>query len=318
MAHLSPMSRLLIMAGLTSIGTDVVHFIDADRAIFSYPSEQPPPPPENQHHQQSINAASTTPAHLRAAENGRDTGDGKKEDETVDRDMEAELGQPPPGQVGLLQFNPAGRGTEFILSLDQSLPDRLTLSAEVETLDGEGGGEESAAVSGGVRRGGLQAGGEAGSGSGGGGGGGGGGQEGGRDASGSVCVKYLSTVGTAPVQRIDWFPRREDALSMRRAIDAYCPIPWLRDGGGLGSIRGEDEAVAGGGGEGGEEGGHGRYRRIIEAAGGGEGGEGGEGGRVRRLLLYQRDQNRKMVHVEQVRNNGVRSDSCIRYRMVSK
>lgn len=225
----------------------------------------------------------------------------------MDRDEEAESSGegPPPGQVGLLQFNPLGRGTEFILSLDQSLPERLTLSAEVETLVGEGGGEESSAVTGshgGVRRGGLQAGGEAGNG-----GGGGGGQEGGRNVSPSVCVKYLSTVGDAEVSRVDWFPRREDALSMRKTIDVYCPIPWLRDGDGLGSIRGEHEAVQGGGEEGGEEEETGHDRRRIGATDGGGDGGGGGGrgggvrGRVRRLLLYQRDLNRKMVRVGQVR-----------------
>ena len=314
MAHLSPMSRLLIMAGLTSVGTNTIHFIDADRAIFSYPPKQQPPPALPQI-QQTNNAA--TAANLRASENqhGREdqenetvaTGGGKEQENetvvreeqengTVVKDEEAELEEdrPPPGQVGLLQFNSYGRGTEFILSPDQSLPERLTLSAEVEIFAGDSGGEEYAVSRGGVRGEGFQRGGEAASGTGGGGGG--------RGVSPSVCVKYLSTVGTAAVQRIDWFPRREDALSLRQAIDVYCPIPWLRDGGGLGSTSERVEAVGEGGGV------HKRYRRRIQApdsggeGGGGGGGGGGRGGEgVRRLLLYQRDQNRKMVHVGQVR-----------------
>ncbi|CAM9574664.1 unnamed protein product [Sphacelaria rigidula] len=89
-----------------------------------------------------------------------------------------------------------------------------------------------------------------------------------------VCVKYLGTVGMQGVHREDWFPTKDDALSMRVAIDAYCPISWLRDGG-------RNRQMSAG------ERRYGQRRRTEES-------------RNRRLLIYQRDKNRVVVEVEKV------------------
>lgn len=251
------MSRLLIMAGLTSIGTGTVHFIDTRRASFSYPLVQ---------YDASVAAAQSA----------------EPESGLVDASRKSDVrdGKPPSGQVGLLQFSAPGRGNEFVLSLDQSLPERLTVTADLGTPP-RGGDGGSSAVGGG--RGGSGAArvqaveGSAGDLVG----------DGGDVTPPPVCVKYLSTIGTAAVQRVDWFPNREDALSLRRAIDAYCPISWLRNG----------HDVAENGGEEGVGVGEGEKRYVKRRAASGGGGRG-----VRRLLLYQRDQNRKIVHSGEVRN----------------
>lgn len=294
MAGLSPMSRLLIIAGLTSVGTETVHFLDADRASFSYlPLSKTPP------HHRNANAHVETDAVM-----------------STDQPLELRSARPSSGQVGLLRFKP--KGSDFVMSVDQPLPERLTVSAGVvgrRTADGGGhdlrgsaGGEVVRQRQGGGQGRGLGRGGGGGEAAhaveaGGGRGGGGGdyvdnddGERDGDGAEGAVCVKYLSTIGRAAVQRADWFPSREDAMSLRRAVDAYCPISWLRDGyqGGADNgdaLGGEAGVAAGPGGR--------RYeRRRAEGGGGGSAGDGG----TRRLLLYQRDQNRKIVHSSQVGN----------------
>lgn len=91
-----------------------------------------------------------------------------------------------------------------------------------------------------------------------------------------ICVKYLNTVGREKVSTEDWFPSPDDARSFRTAIDTFCPMPFLK---------GAEEA-----GSGGE-----RHRRVEE-----DGWKGGGEGGVRRLLLYQRDQCRKIRNAAQV------------------
>ncbi|CAN0133001.1 unnamed protein product, partial [Ectocarpus fasciculatus] len=281
MAHLSPMSRLLIVVGLTSVGADNVRFVDADRASFSYTSGDP----EKAAQRPRISSARTT-----GVEEG---GDEEEEEEGVSeeaggggarrsrrsrrRRQQAAEGEPgarqlqqqllQPGQVGLLEFDPRGRGSEFVVSPALSLPERLTVTADVVSpaynplstaaaaAPAESGDDQQ-------RPGATQTGGappvtRVVRGSGGGVPSGGQGEE--TSVREPVCVKYLDTVGEDVVQRSEWFPSPEDADSLRRAIDAYCPLSFLR------SQEGEEE----------EEG-------------------------VRRLLLYQRDQNRQILHADKV------------------
>lgn len=266
MAGLSPMSRLLILAGLTSVGTSNVRFVDADRASLSFGSsptamvdgEGSDGSPRTQQPRQQQGSGS-----LNAAR------------------------RPRSGQLGLLEFDPQGRGSEFVVSTDVPLPERLTITADdVFTtrtpLSGEdsigrssGGNPEGLALTEGENEdeGGRNKGGPTtrvgvvirGS-DGRGGGGSGDVSYSSTDGAGAtqdrepVCVRYLSTIGASAVQRVDWFPTPEDAHSLRSAIDTYCPIPFLR----------------------GQE-------------------EDGGGGGVRRLLLYQRDQNRQIRNPKKVR-----------------
>ncbi|CAM9729304.1 unnamed protein product, partial [Hapterophycus canaliculatus] len=282
MAGLSPMSRLLIMAGLTSLGTNNVHFVDANRASLSFGGGS-----------SSGGGTKGPTAHIEVDASGAKTPDteGGGDAEGSDGSPKTQqpyqqqqrqqqgggstdaLRSPSPGQLGLLEFDPQGRGSEFVVSTAAPLPDRLTVTAR---------GVLAATIASGLSPSGSSSGGgngeEAGGGEGGpaapvgvvvrGGAGRGGGSSGDASYDGSgaaavagapegrepVCVRYLSTVGASAVQRVDWFPTPEDANSLRRAIDNYCPLPFL-------------------GSEGAEE--------------------GGEEG-VRRLLLYQRDQNRQI------------------------
>ena len=189
-------------------------------------------------------------------------------------------GQPPAGQIGLLKFHAAGEGQEFVVDVVQSLPERLSVTAHPSGDNGSSSPSDSlGGGSGGVR----------------------GGEEAKRSVSvaspAPVCVKFLRTVGRNGLKRKDWFPTQDDALSLLRVVDAYCPVSWLRDG----SYR-----------SGSREGG-GRGRRLDrgsrERRGSATATDGNEdkevtvgvvGDRRRHLLLYQRDRNRKIVHSEQV------------------
>lgn len=171
-------------------------------------------------------------------------------------------GQPRPGQVGVLRFGDPGIGEEFVMSTHQPLPDRLTVSAGSSPSHSRVGMGRGRGTEGGLR----------------------GDQASVQSNHGAtmdeqearpVCVKYLGTVGMQGVHREDWFPTKDDALSMRVAIDAYCPISWLRDGG-------RNRQMSAG------ERRYGQRRRTEES-------------RNRRLLIYQRDKNRVVVEVEKVR-----------------
>lgn len=164
---------------------------------------------------------------------------------------ESPSGQPPNGQVGLVRFASPGRGREFVLSPKQPLPGRLTVS----------GGALSA------RRSFVR----------------------GQQEPRPICVKYLSTVGYLPVARVDWFPRRETALSMRQVIDAYCPISWLRQEGTRGPGRSERGLST-------RKLRYGWQRRRV--------GENGTSGAGQRLLIYQRDKNRVLVGADDVSQDG--------------
>ncbi|CAN0185509.1 unnamed protein product, partial [Ectocarpus sp. 8 AP-2014] len=273
MAHLSPMSRLLIVVGLTSVGADNVRFVDADRASFSYTSGDPEQPAQ----QPRISSTRTAGAEEGGGDeegvsekSGGGGGGGTRRRRRLQTAGEPGDGQQKqqqlllrPGQVGLLEFDPRGRGSEFVVSPALSLPERLTVTADVVSpafnpsataAPAESGDDQhrpGATQTGGappVTR--VVRGGGAGVSS--------GGQQGEEtSAREPVCVKYLDTVGESVVQRSEWFPSPEDAASLRRAIDAYCPLSFLR------SQEGEEEGV-------------------------------------RRLLLYQRDQNRQILHADKV------------------
>ena len=306
------MTRLLIASALTGAGTSNVHFVDADRASFSYSSSassvtkttrdggpnRPSVHVDNNSlapaHRGGDGAGETEDAPVvqtQGAAGARGGGPHRRQQQQQQQQPRQEekkaaaeaaavaavsataaaatpKGQPRAGQVGLLEFDPRGRGSEFVLSLESSVSDRLTVTAGVgtstESLSGEGGERGKRLQGGGSVRG----------------GGGGGARYSGQGDSPRkpVCVRYLKTVGQKTVQRKDWFPSPEDALSLRSAIDTYCPVPFLR-----------------GDGEG--EGWGARHRRGGEGGGEGSGGA----GRVRRLLLYQRDQNRQIRHSNKVR-----------------
>eukprot|EP00903_Cladosiphon_okamuranus_P012796 g11960.t1 len=310
MAKLTPMSRLLIASALTGAGTSNVHFVDADRASFSYSSgttatktpggEAGPPPVHidgkalapardggNEADEDGARS-SVTPTQGSCGTRGgphrrqqqqqqqpqpqeQNTQDGRTRSAAA-----APNGQPRSGQVGLLEFDPRGRGNEFVLSLESSVADRLTVTADINAStanqDGEGPRGNSPPQGGGSVRGG--------------GGGGGDTSHGGKGDSARepVCVKYLKTVGQKTVQRRDWFPSPEDARSLLEAIDTYCPVPFLRE-----ESEGQGVGEAG-------EGGEGQRRREGQ----GEGAGGSDAGRVRRLLLYQRDRNRQIRKAEKV------------------
>lgn len=239
MADLSPMGRLMILAGLASPSSSSVHFVEADRASFLYrPSKQ---------------------MKKSDSSNGVTSGGGIRGVAHTDSDVLSN-GDPPSGQVGVLSFDPSRRGGEFVVDVNQSLPERLSVSAHRP-----GDGMSSSPLSG------LN------------------GDESGvryressynGDVSTPVCVKYLDTVGFVAIQREDWFPSRDDALSLRRAVDAYCPVSWLRDG----CREGADA------------------KTEVDVVGEEDGNGVGCGKRQRRFLMYQRDLNRRIVYADKVRS----------------
>eukprot|EP00752_Nemacystus_decipiens_P012453 g11034.t1 len=300
MAGLSPMTRLLIASALTGAGTTNVHFVDADRASFSYSStsasnEEPPSvhiasnslPPAREGEDQS---EGTEVAPVVPTQGAGGTGGGGRDRRHLEQQPQPRQrittaappnGQPRAGQVGLLEFDPRGRGSEFVVSVESDVSERMIVTADIgtstenDTVDGEDGEPRKSPYGGGSVR-------------------GGGGRETGQTYSGQgdstrkpICVKYLKTVGHKTVQRKDWFPSPEDARSLRAAIDTFCPVPFLR-GDGDGDGDGEEKAGEG----------ESRYRRGGAGEGRGEG-EGGTG-RVRRLLVYQRDQNRQIRNADKV------------------
>lgn len=186
------------------------------------------------------------------------------------------------GQVGLLEFDPRGRGSEVIVSSASPSPERLTVAADAGTPTenrdwerGEHGGRLHGVSQG--RGGGRDASLS--------------GQGGGSDSErDSVCVKYVKTVGRKTVKSGDWFPTSDDVRSLHSMIDKFCPVPFLRT---------EEETDAGW---------TRRRRRADEGDGRREGdGEVGTSG-TRRLLLYQRNKNRQIRHGEKVRGPATACD----------
>lgn len=253
------MTRLLLIAGLTSVGVGSVHFVDGNHASFSFPA-----PPRSE------------------AEGGGVRGGSGNE-----------ALHPRSGQVGVFRVDGVGHENQFVVSSDQSLPDRLVATAPVPPLRSDG------APDGGSRHGdgwGKWVG------RGGGGGGGGG---------ATNCVKFVGDVGTWGQKRDKWFPAEGDPRDLLLALDHFCPIPWLREGQeeGMADDGDEDNGEVGGRGLGGVVGGRGMGGMYV---GGGRGMYGGRGVGVgvkpyslkpRKVIIYQRDRNRKMLNSEEVSNS---------------
>lgn len=249
---MSSMTRLLLASTFAHAGTRKVHFVDANWAAFGYsrststiggPRSPSPPSVSVQR-----NSTSLTPA-----DKGSNKTDVYESAPVGAQGFPTVNGYPTPGQVGLLEFHPCGRGNEMTLSSASAFSERLNVTADVGTSIANEDGEAS--FGGGKYTGG---GGEC------------------DTALEPICVKYLSTVGREKVSTEDWFPSPDDARSFRTAIDTFCPMPFLR---------GAEEASSGGE----------RHRRVEE-----DGWKGGGEGGVRRLLLYQRDQSRKIRNAAQV------------------
>lgn len=241
MASLTPMTRLLIMAGITSVSANAVHFVDSNRASFFY---------------------SSSPDAKQPALRKGVRADADLVDFAVNWSSKRNTAsyRPPRGQIGSLRFSSPNQGNEFVVSSDQPLPYRLTVSAR-ESLHSSGDGARAGSMT----------------------------TSKAADTSmdnEDVCVKYVATVGTFGLHRVDWFPTPEDALSLRRAIDAYCPISWLRDS----EEENDSPAVV--------TAREGRLRSQKNSYEGESSSDEYAGeSRGKRLLLYQRDQNRKIIDV---------------------
>lgn len=58
------------------------------------------------------------------------------------------------------------------------------------------------------------------------------GERGGRrtEKTAKECVKFVGDVGSWSQKEMDkWFPEEEDARDFLRALDNFCPIPWLKE-----------------------------------------------------------------------------------------
>lgn len=97
-----------------------------------------------------------------------------------------------------------------------------------------------------------------------------------------VCAKYMATAGGVGRHREDWFKSPEDALSLRRAIDALCPLSWFREPPGDSPPTRDNPS--------------GGPAQSTSGAGGlGDGCAAGTASK--RLLVYQRNRDRKIIDV---------------------
>lgn len=252
------MTRLLVVAGLTSTSGNDVHFVDLDQASFCFADSE-----DTSQSYQSLRGTASEDADATA-----NVPLNPCPPDSRDR-------KPSDGQVGWLRYDYPGRGSEFVVSPDQSLSERFMRSAVenpsradsklvVEPVDGELGAGETTSRSGDMAE------------------------------TRGVCVKSMTTVGMVSRQRVDWFPSAKSALSLRLAIDAFCPISWLREG--------ADET--GGGDEGTGANGFTNAASIGRGLPEGRGGSSSYGcvtGTMnKRLLIYQRDRNRKIIDMSRV------------------
>ncbi|CAN0058330.1 unnamed protein product [Pylaiella littoralis] len=266
-SKLTPMTRLLLIAGLTSVGARAVHFVDGNHASFSFPYSS----------KYEIYREGTTGG-LRG---GKDQG----------------AVPPLPGQVGLLRLDDVGHKSQFIVSTEQPLPHRLEVSAPVSPArpwDGRG-------YAGGVSNG------------------------GGRDGVVTQeCVKFARNVGSWGQKRPKWFPGEGDSRELLRALDNFCPIPWLRkeekDKEGLAADDGDEDIPIspspGSSGRGNQGGGgrfsRGLYGRVVGRSGRARGRGAGRGGlgfaagakhsmaEPKKLIIYQRDRNRRLLKADEL------------------
>lgn len=151
-SKLTPMTRLFMMAGLTSVGVRAVHFIDGNHASFSFS----PSPTDGDE---------------------RNTGEGEDEEKAGGlRGGRPASGRPEAGQVGVLRLDDVGRRDQFIVTTEQPLPDKLTVSAPLSPARPRGA-TSARGSSGGGLEGGAGAGGWAG-------------------GEARQCVKYVGNVGS--------------------------------------------------------------------------------------------------------------------------
>ncbi len=259
-----------MIAGLTSVGVRSVHFVDGNHASFSFP-----PSPSSK------------------KEGGGDEATGAS---TALRGGDSHAGATPqPGQVGMLRLDDVGHSGQFVVSPDQPLPHRLTVSAPVSPVrrwDERGGRDGGARVGGG----------------------------------GATCVKFAGTVGDQDQDREqtrsrpDWFTGDEGPRELLRALDYFCPISWLRQEQQQRALAIDDGAVPAHGGEGGSgSGGNGRERRRVSrglyatVVGGPLPGQGARGGlgfgagvkqviaKSKKLVIYQREDGRQLLKSDKVR-----------------
>lgn len=244
-----------MMAGLTSVGVHAVHFIDGNHASFFFP-----PPPRNE-----INGG--------AGAGGLRGGSGRV------------AARPKAGQIGVLRLDDVGHRSQFVVTTEQPLPDKLTVSAHASLAWPRAASDSGGAV----RVGGA----------------------GGVGGEARECVKYAGDVGTWGQKRTKWFPEEEDPRELLRALDNFCPISWLRkDQQKLhADTRDQDNgdpmlpSPANSGGYGNAWAGRKVARGLFATVVGGPGAVGKKKKvniQSRRLVIYQRDRNRKLLNTEEV------------------
>lgn len=267
-SKLTPMTRLLMMAGLTSVGVRAVHFVDGNHASFSF---------------------SPSPGNGGKRNGGADAG-GLRGGGPASRPMA--------GQVGVLRLDDVGRRNQFVVATEQPLPDKLTVSAPVSPARTRGA-RGARGIPGAVI------------------------EEGDLDwGEARQCVKYAGSVGSWGQKRVNWFPEQEDPRELLRALDNFCPISWLRK-----EQQGQQErqqqeelslddrdqengdprlpppAYSGDGVH--EWMGRRAARGLFATVVGGPGATGKKKKKVavqpRKLVIYQRDRNRKLLNTEEVR-----------------
>ncbi|CAN0510748.1 unnamed protein product, partial [Laminaria digitata] len=279
-SKLTPMTRLLLVAGLTSVGVSAVHFIDGNHASFTTPSS----------------FESGVAGGVRGAGAGGGGGGGGNGGVGAPGSGSS---RPLRGQVGVLRLDDYAYRNQFVLSSRQSLPDRLVSTGDKEPLRPWGAWDDKGGGNGG----------------GGGAGGGGGRGWGSGKGGGTECVKFAGHVGSWGRKRDEWFQDEGDPREFLLAVDNFCPIPWLREEEeeeGAGAMEDDgDEDI--GQGEAGAPEVAGKGRALGGVVVGGRGGEGLHGGRGyggrpkqikpeehRKVIIYQRDRNRKLLQMQDV------------------
>lgn len=235
---LTPMTRLFIAAGLSSVGVSSLHFIDGTHSSFSYLTKA---------------SAGSDGVGLR----GR-----RKRDS-----------RPKSGQVGVLHLDQHAYNNQFIVSANQPLADRLVVSAPAWALAAAAAGGSELSHSSEEDRASSRA------------------VPGGEDEG--QCVKFVAEAGTSGQKWDKWIPNgTHDARSLQLALHQFCPISWLEEG---------------------EDGEAGLDRRVVAEVAQGRGGvyrrgQGGTRGLVphynsqpRKVVIYQRDRNRKLINADTVR-----------------
>eukprot|EP00752_Nemacystus_decipiens_P010141 g9037.t1 len=270
-SKLTPMTRLLMMAGLTSVGVRAVHFVDGDHATFSFPPSAP-----------------------RGKDDREDAGGLRGGGGSGRRKSASSSNRPEAGQIGVLRLDDVGRRDQFVVTTEQPLPDKLTVSARQSRVRSSGSG------------GGLAGEGGAGEGD-----------------EARQCVKYAGSVGSRGQKRAKWFPGEDDPRGLLRAIDNFCPISWLRKeqqeqrkreparGEPFVDDRDQDSGntmlplPAYGGSSGdvwtGRRVARGLFATVVGGPGAGAAGKRKRVAvRTRKLVIYQRDRNRQLLNSEEL------------------